>query len=280
LKEKIAIQGIKGSFHSIVTKKHFVKNFELLTFESFDLLVESLLTDAADKGVIAIENSIAGSIISNYKLLDNEKLEIIGETYLNINHNLMALPNQTIMDIKEVHSHPMALQQCKLFFKEHPHIRLVEADDTANFAYQISKNKIKNIAAIASLEAAQIFNLSILNASIQTIKNNVSRFLIIQKKKKETRKKETFNKASLKFTLEHKRGALSAILNVMSDCRLNLTKIQSLPVIEIPNKYAFFVDVTFNKTEDYFKAHSILKIMAQKFMVLGEYNKNQSDSTS
>jgi prephenate dehydratase len=182
----------------------------------------------------------------------------------------MALPNQKIADISEVHSHPMALLQCKTFFKKHPHIKLVEAQDTADVARHISEHKIKGISAIASRSASEIFNLSVLAESIQTIKHNETRFAII-KRDKPVSNMEPINKASIKFELDHKRGSLAAVLNVMSDCKLNLTKIQSLPKIEMPWKYAFFVDVTFNKFEDYEKASSILKIMAENFKVLGEY---------
>ena len=182
----------------------------------------------------------------------------------------MALKDQAIDDIKEVHSHPMALLQCKEFFRDYPHIRLVEAEDTANVAKTITMDKKRGIAAIAPKAAAKIYGLNILAESIQTIKNNVTRFVVIQKKNGSL-PKDKINKASLKFVLDHQRGSLAAVLNVMSDCLLNLTKIQSLPVIETPGKYAFFVDVTFDTFEQYEKARQILKIMALEFKILGEY---------
>jgi len=219
---------------------------------------------------MAIENSIAGSIIPNYALIDQNNLKIIGEYGLNINHNLMGLDGQSIEEIDEVFSHPMALLQCKSFFKNYPHIRLVESEDTAEEALNISKNQLKRRGAIASQEAANMFNLTIYASSIQTIKNNVTRFFIVQNKGSLVPKKQ-INKASLKFILDHKRGSLAAVLNVMSDCHLNLTKIQSLPVIEIPGKYAFFVDVTFDDYSNYNKARKLIEIMASKFKILGEY---------
>ena len=219
---------------------------------------------------MAIENSIAGSIIPNYALIDTHHLHIVGEHYLDIQHHLMALNGQNIKDIKEVYSHPMALLQCKEFFKKHPHIKLVEDKDTAEVAQRIQKNKIKGIAAIASELASEIFDLSILERSIQTIKHNETRFVIVKRNNSEI-PEDQINKASIKFQLHHKRGSLATILNVMSDCHLNLTKIQSLPEIETPWKYAFFVDITFEKYEDYNKAKSIMNIMAQDFKVLGEY---------
>jgi prephenate dehydratase len=217
---------------------------------------------------------IAGSIIPNYALLDKHNLQIIGESYLNIEHNLMGLQGQSIADLKEVHSHPMALLQCKSFFSEHSHIRLVEAEDTADIARKIEEDQLHGIGAVASTKAANIFNLEVFSESIQTIKNNVTRFVIVQKKGALVEEKN-INKAALKFVLDHQRGSLAAVLNVMSDCQLNLTKIQSLPVIETPGKYAFFVDVTFDAIEHYKKARSIIEIMATEFKILGEYPKNK-----
>jgi len=250
--KNVAIQGIKGSFHHAVAS------------------VKALLVNTADQAVMAIENSIAGSIIPNYALIDQNDLQIVGEYSLSIHHNLMALPGQTLTDLKEVYSHPMALLQCKDFFKAHPHIRLVEAEDTADEARRIAENAISGIAAIASEQAAALYGLSILAPSIQTIKNNITRFVIVQKKGILVDQKN-INKAALKFTLDHQRGSLAAVLNVMSDCQLNLTKIQSLPVIETPGKYAFFVDVTFDEFEFYDKARKLITIMASQFKILGEY---------
>ena len=217
---------------------------------------------------MALENSIAGSIIPNYALIDTNELYITGEYYLDVQHNLMALSGQNIMDIKEVHSHPMALLQCKVFFDQYPHIKLVEDSDTAEVARRVHDQQLLGIAAIASEAAAEIYKLKILAKSIQTIKQNETRFVIVERHQNLS---ATINKASLKFMLDHKRGSLAAMLNVMSDCKLNLTKIQSLPKIDTPWKYAFFVDVTFDAYEDYLKAKSIMTIMAEEFKVLGEY---------
>ena len=268
--KNVAIQGIKGSFHHAVAQSYYGKGLSLLECETFDASVKALLENTADQAVMAIENSIAGSIIPNYALIDQNDLQIVGEYSLSIHHNLMTLPGQTLTDLKEVHSHPMALLQCKDFFKAHPHIRLVEAEDTADEARRIAENAISGIAAIASEQAAALYGLSILAPSIQTIKNNITRFVIVQKKGILVGQKN-INKAALKFTLDHQRGSLAAVLNVMSDCQLNLTKIQSLPVIEIPGKYAFFVDVTFDEFEFYDKARKLITIMASQFKILGEY---------
>jgi len=270
LTKPIAIQGIRGSFHHEVAQKYFSSTAEVIECMSFDSAVDNLLQHQTDSMVMALENSIAGSIIPNYALIDNHNLSIVGEYYLDIQHNLMALKGETLATIKEVHSHPMALLQCKVFFKDYPHIKLVEAKDTAEVAKQVSKDNIKGIAAIASKNAASLYQLDILAESIQTIKHNETRFVIVRRENNNLERKG-INKASLKFELDHKRGSLATILNVMSDCKLNLTKIQSLPKIETPWKYAFFVDVTFDTHKDYEKAYAIMQIMAENFKVLGEY---------
>ena len=267
--KKIAIQGIKGSFHERVVEEYYPQTQQLMECLSFDALAQAVASGACDQAVMAIENSIAGSILPNYALLDQYELVITGEHYLSIEHNLMALPGQKIKDIQEVHSHPMALLQCKKFFRDYPHIKLVESNDTAEEALKISQKKNPARGAIAGNSAAEIYGLEILSPSIQTIKNNVTRFVIVQKDK--AGQSNDITKASWKFILDHKRGSLATALNVISDCNLNLTKIQSLPVIKTPGKYAFFVDVTFEETKDYFKAKSLIEIMATTFKVLGEY---------
>ena len=267
---RIAIQGIKGSFHHQVAQDYFYQNVEVDECLSFEELVDSLMSGKSDQAVMAIENSIAGPIIPNYALIDKNNLHIIGEHYLDIHQNLMALKGQKIEDILEVHSHPMALLQCMEFLKKHPNIKLVEDKDTAETARRIHENQLKGIAAIASKTASEMYDLEILAPEIQTINNNMTRFVIINKEDSFANENE-INRASIKFELDHKRGSLAAVLNVMSDCKLNLTKIQSLPKIETPWKYSFFVDVTFEKYEDYAKAKALLTIMAEYFKVLGEY---------
>lgn len=270
MRTKIAIQGIKGSFHHQVAQDYFYQNIEVDECMSFEELVASLMSGKSDQAVMAIENSIAGPIIPNYALIDKNNLHIIGEHYLDIHQNLMALKGQKIEDIKEVHSHPMALLQCMEFLKKYPNIKLVEDKDTAETARRIDEKQLKGIAAIASKTASEMYDLEILAPEIQTINNNMTRFVIIKKEKKYAEENE-ISRASIKFELDHKRGSLAAVLNVMSDCKLNLTKIQSLPKIETPWKYSFFVDVTFEKYEDFAKAKSLLQIMAEYFKVLGEY---------
>jgi prephenate dehydratase len=266
----IGIQGITGSFHHQVAQEYFDQNIALDECLSFEELVDNLLSGKSDQAVMAIENSIAGPIIPNYALIDKNNLHIIGEHYLRIHQNLMALKGQKMEDILEVHSHPMAILQCMEFLKKYPNIKLVEDKDTAETARRIQEKQLKGIAAIASKTASEMYDLEILAPEIQTIKNNMTRFVIIKKENSFVPEDE-INRASIKFELDHKRGSLAAVLNVMSDCKLNLTKIQSLPKIEMPWKYSFFVDVTFEKYEDYAKAKLLLVIMAEYFKVLGEY---------
>ena len=275
MKKNIGIQGIKGSFHHIVANKYFEENINLIEYLSFEELILNLFNDKIDYAIMAIENSTAGSIIPNYALIDEYGVNIVGEYYLQISHNLIALKGQSIEDIKEVQSHPMALLQCRDFFKDNADIVLIEDKDTAQVAKKISENKIKGLGAITSDLASKIYGLDIINSNIQTIKKNQTRFVILQKK--DSSKNLNFNKASVKFELDHKRGSLAAILNVLSDCKLNLTKIQSMPMIQTPWRYSFFVDVTFDKLEDYFKAKSIIEIMAKDFKVLGEYKNSKDD---
>lgn len=267
---KVAIQGIKGSNHHQVAKDFFGNSIDLVECLSFDAMIAHLCSGTADKGIMAIENSIAGSIIPNYNLVYHNNIHIIGEHYLSIHHHLMALKGISIDDIEEVHSHPMALLQCKAYFKQYPHIKLVEDVDTAETAKRIKEGQLTNIAAIAPKVAAELYDLDVVASEIQTIKNNATRFIILKKKNK-VLPKEEINKASLRFITDHKRGSLATVLNVMSDCNLNLTKIQSLPVIETPWKYAFFVDITFEKYDHFTKAKALLEIMSEDFRVLGEY---------
>ncbi len=267
---KIAIQGVKGSFHHKVAQEFFETEVPVIECMSFPVLVDQLVAGNATAAVMAIENSIAGAILPNYALIDQHQLTIEGEFYLDVQHHLMGLSGQEITDIKEVWSHPMALIQCRKFLAQYPSIKLVEATDTAAVARQIQEENLTGIAAIASATAAQIYDLHIIAPQIQTIKHNETRFFILSTKEKQI--STDCNKASVCFTADHKRGSLATILNVLSDCKLNLTKIQSMPVIETPWRYAFFVDVTFNAYSDYEKAKKVLAIMSTDFKVLGEYN--------
>ena len=275
MKKKIGIQGIRGSFHHIAVENYFDKEIKLCEYLSFEDMILSLSKNEIQYALMAIENSTAGSIIPNYALIDEYNINIVGEHYLEISHNLMALKGQSLDDIKEIHSHPMALLQCRDFLKENPSIKLVEEKDTASVAKKISNTKTMGIGAIASKLAAKIYDLNLIKEDIQSIKKNQTRFVVL--KKDNNLDKLQINKASLKFELDHKRGSLATILNVLSDCKLNLTKIQSMPKIETPWRYSFFVDVTFENLDNYLKAKSIIQIMAKEFKVLGEYKNSKDD---
>lgn len=274
METKIAIQGIKGSFHHQVAQQYFGQVDGLDECMSFDDLVRSLVNNRSQKGVMALENSIAGSIIPNYALIDRHDLHIIGEHYLDIHMNLMVLKGQKIEDIKEVHSHPIALLQCAVFFSQYPHIKLVESGDTAETARRIQEQKLNGIGAVAAPIAAELYDLEILAAGIHTVQSNKTRFVIVKTTNKEW-PKEAINKASVKFELDDTPGSLATVLNVMNNCKLNLTKIQSMPIIDRPFQYSFFVDVIFEKYKHYEKAKNILALMTTHFKVLGEYKRGE-----
>ena len=266
----IAIQGIKGSYHYQVAQQLFGKSVGIIECMTFTDLVKSILNGEADQGVLALENSIAGAILPNYELMDRNNIRITGEFYLPISHQLMALKGQTIEEIKEVRSHPMALLQCKVFFEDHPHIQLVEDLDTASVAKWISEEKIKGTAAIAGASAAEFYDLEILNDHIQTVKNNVTRFCIVEKQNG-MKSPEPFNKVSLKIIIKNEKGSLAKVLNLMSGNDLDLTKIQSLPLIDKPWHYAFFIDIVFEQLDDYSQTLFQLEKMGISVKILGEY---------
>ncbi|MCF4102000.1 prephenate dehydratase [Gillisia sp. M10.2A] len=266
----IGIQGVQGSFHHLVAQEYFGPDVNIQECMTFHELVNRLVAGESQEAVMAIENSIAGSILPNYALIDEHNLKVVGEHYIPINMNLMALPGQDIAAIKKVYSHPMALLQCKEFFKGYPHIKLIEDEDTAEVARRISQKQSKGVAAVASKTAAEIFGLEILAESIHTKKSNATRFLIISTKQKEPNGVK-IDKASLKFELESKRGSLVSVLNIIRDFNLDMTKIQSMPIIETPWKYSFFVDVTFEDYKEFLKAMEILEVMTEQLKILGTY---------
>ena len=269
---KIGIQGIKGSFHHIVAEQYFGENIDLVECMRFSEMPALLKENKAEVLVMAIENSIAGAILPNYALIDEYNLNISGEHYLPIHHNLMALKGQKIKEIKEVYSHPMALLQCRDFFKLYPHIKLIEDIDTAEVARRIQKEKLMSVGAIASNAAANIYDLEVLASEIQTINNNATRFFILDNSQKS--KNPNTNKASVKFITTNKTGSLAEVLCILSKYDLNLSKIQSMPIIDTPWKYAFFVDFTFNSYIDYSNAMRELKDKVLFLKVLGEYTKS------
>lgn len=270
---KVAIQGIKGSFHHIVAAQFFGKNIDLLECMSFSEMPDLLHKKKAEVVIMAIENTIAGAILPNYALIDDQKLTICGEHHLPIQHNLMVLNGQKIKDIKEVYSHPMALLQCHKFFKQYPHIRLIEDKDTASVAKRIHDEQLSGVGAIASELAAEIYDLTILAHSIQTIKENATRFFILTNEEKKNA--VSANKASIKFITSNDTGSLADILTILAKHDLNLSKIQSMPVIETPWKYAFFADFTFKSYANYYDAMKEIEGKVEMLKVLGEYTKSK-----
>ena len=267
---KIAIQGIEGSFHHLVAREYYGEQVQVEECMSFPALVNSIVKGNSTEAVMAIENSIAGSILPNYALIDENDLRVIGEHYMPIHMNLMALPGQQIENIKKVYSHPMALLQCKEFFTGHRHIKLIEDEDTAEVARRIALKGTTGVAALASKAAAEIFGLEILAEGIHTKKSNATRFLIISANQKE-QNGEILNKASLKFELESRRGSLASVLNILRDYELDMTKIQSMPIIETPWKYSFFVDVLFEDQKRFFEAMEIVEAITEHLKILGIY---------
>ncbi len=270
---KVAIQGIKGSFHHIVAEAYFGKNVELVECMSFGEMPVRLENREADVLIMAIENSIAGAILPNYALIDTYNLTINGEFYLPIEHHLLTVGEQKIEDIKEVYSHPMALLQCHQFFKQYPHIKLIEDKDTAFAAKRIAEKGEKGIAVIASSQAAEIYSLSVLFSNIQTIKNNYTRFFVLTNSKDKT--SVSANKASIKFQVGHQAGSLAEVLTIFAEHQLNLSKIQSMPVIETPWKYAFFADFTFGSYADYYDVINKIEEKVEQLQILGEYQEKK-----
>lgn len=270
---RVAIQGIKGSFHHIVAEEYFGKNIDLIECLSFSEMPDLLHNKKTEVVIMAIENSIAGAILPNYALIDGNELTVCGEHYLPIHHNLMALNGQTIEDIKEVYSHPMALLQCHKFFKDYPHIKLIEDKDTASAAKRISDQQLNGVGAIASKLAAKTYNMSILAEEIQTMKENATRFFILTNS--EVKSSVSANKASIKFIANHETGSLAEVLTILAKHNLNLSKIQSMPVIETPWKYAFFADFVFKSYANYYDAISEVKEKVESLTILGEYTKSK-----
>ena len=269
-KLKVAIQGFGGSFHEEATRNYFLdEELELLYCDSFEQLFELVSKEEGCLGVIAIENTVAGSILQNYNMLQEYNCKIIGETYLHIVQHLMALPGQQLSDIKEIWSHPMALRQCNNFLKKNRQIKSVETEDTAKSAEIIKTRKLSGVAAIAGEMAARIYGLDIIKEGIETNKKNFTRFLVISPELKDDFEKS--NKASICFTLDHETGSLAKVLVLLSDNELNLTKIQSNPIVGQEWEYFFYVDLLFENYDEFQRTMTILKDVAKQLVVLGVY---------
>ncbi|WP_185883157.1 prephenate dehydratase [Blattabacterium cuenoti] len=273
--KRIAIQGVKGCFHHAAVLTYFKGcNYQLLECNSFKELAHSVAHSDVDTGVMAIENTIAGTILTNYRLISEYKLKIIGEIYMPIQHHLMAYPGQKLTNIKEIYSHPMAILQCESFIYGHPEIKVSEYSDTASAAKYISQYKKKGIAAIASEHAATEYGLEILFHRIQTISSNFTRFFVIKNGSyMDDGCSYSFDKASLKFKISHTIGSLSKILGFISHLGMNMTKIQSIPILKKPWEYSFYVDIIFNHVKDYYKMKKKIQNISciYKLSIMGEY---------
>ncbi|PID68551.1 MAG: prephenate dehydratase [Flavobacteriales bacterium] len=272
---KIAIQGILGSFHHLVANQYFGKEMDYVSCDFFHEMPVLLTEDKVDAVVMAIENTLAGSILPNYALINEYDLKIQGEVHIPIHHHLLAVKGQKFEDIKEVRSHPMAILQCKQFFRKHSNIRLVEETDTALVAKQISEEKITGVAAIASKIAAKIYGLEVIESGIQTRKENYTRFFILKKNNGSLILDKNLNKASIRFVTHHKTGSLAEVLNVFADFDMNLSKIQSLPIIDQPWNYAFFADIIFKDYNCYQEAIAAVEKKVSEIKILGEYQKSK-----
>lgn len=277
MSKKIAIQGFKASFHEIAAYTFFGREIETVECETFQALFDSMLKGGqADYAVMAIENSVAGSILPNYARLRESQLEIIGEVYLRIEMNLIALPGETIETIKEVHSHPMALLQTQQFFRRYPHINLVESKDTALSAIEIKDNNIQGRGALGSELIAETFGLDIIAKGIETNKRNFTRFLILRRVGAENPfPLPSPNKASLSFRTLHRPGSLSAALSALAMFGMNLTKIQSLPVLGEEWQYYMYADIEFDDYASYEEMLKVLKPLTHDLKILGEYSQGQ-----
>ena len=272
----IAIQGGYGAFHEIAAHHYFKdEEIEILPRNTFRDMVTSLKDRRSDYGIMAIENSLAGSILPNYSLIINTKMHITGEIYLRIKQNLVALPGVKISDLKEVYSHPMAILQCQEFFDSYPSIRVIESIDTALSAKEIGDKKLKDTGAISSQMAAEKFGLEILAGSIETNKMNYTRFLILAENGIQI-PEEQVNKASIFFTVAHKFGSLSKILSILSYYEINLAKIQSMPIPGKDWEYMFYVDVEINDYQMYKKSLDAIRPFTPSLGILGEYKKGKS----
>jgi prephenate dehydratase len=268
---KISIQGEKGCFHEVAARQFFCnEDIEIIPCTTFDQTLNSVREGNADLAMMAIENARSGSILYNYSLIRESGLKMLGEHNLRVRQNLMALPGQTIHDIKQIRSHPIALAQCMTFLNQYPEITLVESDDTAGSAKLISEHKLKKIGAIASFSSAEIYGLEILAEGIETYKKNYTRFLVIGSEEKGNK---TGNKVSICFATGHKPGSLAAVLVKLAEMNINLSKIQSVPRLNGDWEYMFYLDLELPDHSDMKLIESILKEYTSNLEVLGVYNK-------
>src|ERR1700754_2098500 len=277
-KPRVAIQGIRASFHEEAALRYFGENTQTIECNSFKQTFEALKNKEADYVVMAIENSIAGSILPNYTLLLDYGFPVVGEIYLPIQLHLMALPGVKFEDIKYVTSHPIALRQCVDFFDEYPHLNIVESSDTAACAKRIRDEQLTDTVAIANTLAARLYGLDVLERRIESNKKNFTRFLILTHHENVTKKQP--NKASLCFQVSNNVGALAKVLNIFAEQSLNMSKIQSMPILGKRNEYNFYVDVEWEDSKNYDTAIRQMLKYTHNFNVLGEYERHEEQPTT
>ncbi len=272
--KRIAIQGIIGSFHDIAAHQYFEGDqIQLICCSTFEEVFEQMKLDPTVIGMTAIENTIAGSLLHNYELLRASGTTVVGEHKLHISHCICCLPDDSWDTIAEVHSHPVALMQCRQFLSRHPQIKNVEGEDTAGSARCIMDNRQHGVAAICSAEAARLYGMKILEDHIEDNKHNFTRFLVTCQPQKADflRPLEKANKASLVFSLPHEEGSLSQVLSILSFYKINLTKIQSLPIIGHEWEYLFYVDVAYDNLTRYRQSVDAIVPLTKELTILGEY---------
>lgn len=269
-KPKIAIQGIATSFHEVAAMQYFHKPIQTIECLTFHTLCESLKNGESDFAVMAIENSIAGSILPNYFLLQEYHFSIIGEVYLPIHMHLLALPGVRLSEIKTIESHPMAIRQCSDYLYKLNGVQIMESEDTALSARKLKEQKLKTTGAIANEYAAKKFGLQIIEKRIETHKKNFTRFLILTRKTKDNIES---NKASLCFEVANEVGSLAEALMTFKNNSINLSKIQSIPIIGKPSEYSIHIDVEWRKRKSYDQAIQAVLRQVKNLNILGEYKK-------
>lgn len=272
--KKIAIQGLLGSFHDIAAHQYFkTEQIELICCSTFEQVFENIHRDKTVIGLIAIENTIAGSLLHNYELLRDSGTSVVGEHKLHISHCICCLPEDDWSTITEVHSHPVALMQCRQYLSQHPQLKAVEAEDTAGSAQYIKENGCRGWAAICNREAAKMHGMKILDDNIEDNKHNFTRFLVVcQPEIVDTQRPiEKTDKSSLVFSLPHEEGSLSQVLSILSFYKINMTKIQSLPIIGREWEYMFYIDVTYDSLTRYRQSIDAIKPLTRELKILGEY---------
>ena len=277
--KKIAIQGVPGSFHDIAAHKFFPnEEIQLICCDTFEEIFEHIHQDSSVIGLVAIENTIAGSLLHNYELMRESGVTIVGEHKLRIKHNCVCLPEDDWDTLTEVHSHPVALAQCHSFLKRHPNLKVVEADDTAKSAEIIREKDLRGHAAICSKYAAELYGMKVLEEGIETNKHNFTRFLVVADpwKADDLRERGRSNKATIVFSLPHNEGSLSQVLSIFSFYRINLTKIQSLPIIGREWEYLFYVDVIFSDYLRFRQSIDAVSPLTRELKILGEYAEGES----